>query len=287
MQLVPRHDFQRAPNLVSSPGGLSVELGEHRLALWTSHPLHWDAGGAVTTFALHAGDEAWAALALGDAPADWTVERAQTTLKESATYWREWVEALTYTGPRGDMVRHSAMTVHLLSHAPTGSLVAAPTTSLPERIGGDRNYDYRYAWVRDASLSLAVLAMVGNTQAAQRYMDWLAGLDSSTDSPLQVVYGIRGATDLTERERPELAGYRESRPARIGIHAYSQRQLDSLGYLAECALIYVQQGGAWREAYWALVRRIADYTAAHWREADSGIWELPVEQHYISSKVMS
>ena len=287
MQIMPRRDFQRAPNVLSSPGGLILELGDHRLGLWSSHRLDQVEAGATATFTLRAGETAWTVLALDEAPANWTVERARTTIQAAATYWRQWIADLSYTGPRGDMVRRSALTVHLLSYAPTGSLVAAPTTSLPERIGGDRNYDYRYAWVRDASLSLAALAMVGNTQAAERYMDWLAGLDSSTDSPLQVVYGIRGATDLTQRECPEIAGYRDSRPVRIGNHAYSQRQLDSLGYLAECALIYVQQGGPWREEYWALVRRIADYAAAHWREADSGIWELPGEQHYVSSKVMS
>jgi len=287
MQIVPRRDFQHASNVLESAGRLILELGDHHLGLWSNYTLDHTEAGAAANFTLRAGETAWMVLALDEPPSDWTVERAQTTIEAAATYWHQWIADLTYTGPRGDMVRRSAMTVHLLSYAPTGSLVAAPTTSLPERIGGDRNYDYRYALVRDASLSLAVLAMVGSTQAAQRYMDWLVDLDSSTDSPLQVVYGIRGNTDLTQRERPELAGYRESRPVRIGNHAYSQRQLDSLGYLAECAQLYVQHGGAWREEYWVLVRRAADYTAAHWREADSGIWELPGEQHYVSSKVMS
>ncbi len=240
MPITPRHDFQHASNVLSRPGGLILELGGHHLTLWTSYPLDQAEAAATAAFTLRAGEEAWAVLTLDESPVDWTVDRARTTIEAAATYWRQWVAGLTYTGPRGDMVRRSGMAVHLLSYAPTGSLVAAPTTSLPERIGGDRNYDYRYAWVRDASLALAVLAMVGNTQTAQRYMDWLVDLDSSTGSPLQVVYGIRGDVELAERERPELAGYRESQPVRIGNRAYNQRQLDSLGYLTECALVYLQ-----------------------------------------------
>lgn len=159
MQIVPRRDFQRASNVLPSPGGLILELGDRRFGLWSSHPLDQVEAGATATFTLRAGETAWTALALDETPADWTVERARTTIEAAATYWRQWMADLTYTGPRGDMVRRSAMTVHLLSYAPTGSLVAAPTASLPERMGGDRNYDYRYVWVRDASLSLAVLVL--------------------------------------------------------------------------------------------------------------------------------
>lgn len=145
MQIVPRHDFQSAPNILPRPGGLILELGDHHLALWSSQPLDNAEAGAATAFTLHAGEEAWAVLALDEAPADWTIERARASLEAAATYWRQWAAGLAYTGPRGDMVRRSAMAVHLLSYAAAGSLVAAPTTSLPERIGGDRNYDYRYA----------------------------------------------------------------------------------------------------------------------------------------------
>lgn len=229
----------------------------------------------------------WAVLESGAAGVPWSVERATRAFDDTVRAWHDWTGGLSYTGPRSDRVKRSALLVHLLSYAPSGSLVAAPTTSLPERIGGDRNYDYRFAWVRDASLSLAILSLLGDTRAAMRSMDWLAGLDSSVDAPLQVVYGIDGRTDLAQRERHNLAGYRESLPVRIGNDAFSQRQLDSLGYLADCALIYLDQGGRWRDAYWQMVRRAADYTAAHWQRPDSGIWELPAEQHYVSSKVMS
>ncbi len=287
LALQPRDNFGDAASCTRVDGGLSLRVGEHALALWTSISVEAGSDGAHSTFRLREGEEAWAVLALGEAPGAWTIELARSALRETSEYWRGWLGGLTYTGPRGDRVRRSAMAVHLLSYAPAGSLVAAPTTSLPERVGGDLNWDYRFAWVRDASLSLAVLSLLGDTQVARRYMDWLAGLGSSTDSPLQVVYRINGGTDLTERKRGDLEGYRGSLPIRFGNRASDQRQLDSLGYLAECALIYLQQGGEWRDEYWEMLRRAADYTLENWRLPDSGIWELPVEAHYVSGKVMS
>ena len=288
LDLHPRADFAAPVPLALIAGGVALAVGERALHLWTDLPLELRDGGALGTFRLGAGEECWALLSRQERAVPWTIARARTALDASVAYWRDWLGNLTYTGPRREQVRRSVMAVHLLGYAPAGSLVAAPTTSLPERVGGDRNYDYRYAWVRDASLSMAVLAMLGDTRAAKRYMDWLARLDSSTDSPLQVVYQIGGGTDLTQRERPELSGYRESRPVLIGNHAAAQRQLDSLGYLADCALIYLEEGGEWHPEHWELIRRAADYTAANWARPDSGIWELPGEQqHYVSSKVMS
>lgn len=287
LQLVPRRDFDTAAVVTPSGDGFTLQVEDTTLGFWTSGTVAAAGGGVSGTLAVARGDEIWAVLAWQESPAAWSVERASAALEATIRYWRSWVKELTYTGPRKEQILRSALTVHLLSFAPSGSLVAAPSTSLPERIGGDRNYDYRFAWVRDASLSMASLAMLGNTQVAQTYMDWLAQLDSVTDAPLQVAYGIDGRTDLTQRERTDIAGYRGSLPVRFGNHAYAQRQLDSLGYFAECALIYLKQGGSWKSAYWELIRRIADYTSAHWQQPDSGIWELSPEQHYVSSKVMS
>ncbi|MBA2595369.1 MAG: glycoside hydrolase family 15 protein, partial [Chloroflexia bacterium] len=283
----PRRDFVSAVTVRSAPGGIVFEADEIHLSLWSSHPLLAGDDSVSTTVQLQPGEAVWAVLSLGELPDAWTEARARGALAETIHYWEDWNRHLSYTGPRSDRMRRTAQTVHLLGYAPAGSLVAAPTTSLPERIGGDRNYDYRFAWVRDASLSLAILSLLGDREAARRYMDWLSELSSSTDSPLQVVYRVTGGTDLTQQERGDLAGYRESLPVRIGNHAFDQRQLDSLGYLADCALIYLKQGGAWRDAYWHMIRAAADYTVANWRLPDSGIWELPGEQHYVSSKVMS
>ncbi|HZU76331.1 MAG TPA: glycoside hydrolase family 15 protein, partial [Dehalococcoidia bacterium] len=236
---------------------------------------------------LRHGDEAWAVLAWDESPAGWSAEAAREALAATARYWLGWQRRLSYAGPRSKRIEHSALIIHLLGYAPTGALVAAPTTSLPERIGGEHNYDYRYTWVRDASLSVAGLSLLGDKETATRYLDWLATLKSSSETPLQVAYHITGATDLHQRDRTDIDGYRGSLPVRIGNRAFNQIQLGSLGYLADCTLIHIEQGGEWKPAYWPMIRRIADYTAAHWREPDSGIWELPAREQYTSSKVMS
>ena len=287
VELRPRHDFDPIARVQSVPGGVTFETGDRTIGVWLSVPVQVEHDGAQIGGRLGGGTDVWAVMGLNEVPARWSAERAAEALAETAEYWHEWQQELSFDGPRAESVRRSAQTIHLLSYAPAGSLVAAPTTSLPERIGGDRNYDYRYAWIRDASLSLGGLSMLGDTQAARRYMDWLGSLGSSTDSPLQVVYRVCGCTDLTEHRRDDLAGYRGSRPIRRGNRAFQQRQLDSLGYLAHCIALYLDQGGYWCDTYWQMVRRLAAYTSEHWHEMDSGIWELPDDAHYVSSKVMS
>lgn len=287
LHIEPRYNFGPALEARSAVSSAVFEFDGHTLGLWMSRRPTLGDDGSARTFQLKAGEDVWVVLALDENPALWSVERAAAAMEATAAYWRSWQRSLLYSGPRGSLVRRSALTVHLLSYAPAGSMVAAPTTSLPERIGGDRNYDYRFAWIRDASLSMAILAMLGCTNTAAEYMDWLAGLDSVTDSPLQVMYGVRGGTDLTQIERTDLAGYRQSRPVRFANHAFSQSQLDSLGYLIDCALVYLKRGGAWRPEYWDLICRSAEFTVKTWQETDNGIWELPQSPHYLSSKVMS
>lgn len=216
----------------------------------------------------------------------WSVERAQAAFEQTASSWRHWARRHPWLGPQREAVHASLRGIRLLSHAETGSQVAAPTTSLPERIGSDRNYDYRFAWVRDSSLALAILAVFGDLQTAEHYMDWLAARPVGARMPLQVLYRIDGVADAKESELPHVEGYRGSRPVRVGNHAADQLQLDSLGYLADCALIYLQQGGAWKPGYSRMVDELADFTVANWQRADHGIWELDEERHYVSSKVM-
>ena len=283
----PRAGFADIEPPQTLAGCTVFTIAEHSVGLWASAPLATDDSGCTADLRLAEGEQFTAVLSLNESPSVWSDSRVQLAVEQTRRTWRDWDRHIIYTGPRSERVRQSAATVRLLSYAPTGSLVAAPTTSLPERIGGDRNYDYRLAWVRDASLSLAILSLLGETSAAQRYMDWLADLDSATDSPLQVVYRIDGRIDVTQNERIDLAGYRNSLPIRFGNHAFEQRQLDSLGYFNDCAFVYLNQGGEWRDAYWNVVQAAAEYTLANWRLPDSGIWELPVEQHYVISKVMS
>jgi GH15 family glucan-1,4-alpha-glucosidase len=239
----PRANFEDVDPPKQMPGGYLFTVGEHTLSLRTSSPMAEDGEGCSTSLHLDEGEAFTAVLAVDETPAIWRDTDVKEAVQQTRDAWRDWNRLVTYTGPRAARVRQSAMAVRLLGYAPTGALVAAPTTSLPERVGGDRNYDYRLAWVRDASLSLAILSLLGDTSAAQGYMDWLAGLGSVTDSPLQVVYRVDGRVDVTQEERTDIAGYRESTPVRFGNHAFEQRQLDSLGYFNDCALVYLEQGG--------------------------------------------
>lgn len=285
--LYPRTNFVRAASIMQVPGGLELRVGSFRLGVWSTHPLQEDVTGIQAYFPLRVGEEAWVVLALREWPDTWNLTRAQHTMQETIAYWPNALSSLTYNGPRRDQARRSAMMLHLLDYAPDGSLVAAPTTSLPERLGGERNYDYRFAWVRDASLSLGALALLGDTETATRYLDWLVGLGSVSDMPLQVVYGLSGGLDLSDHERRDVSGYRGSLPIREGNRAYQQEQRGSLGYFVDCAELHLRAGGAWHQGYWELVRKVVDYVAATWGLPDSGIWELPTQAHYVSSKVLA
>ncbi|MBV9814848.1 MAG: glycoside hydrolase family 15 protein [Alphaproteobacteria bacterium] len=287
MELMPRAGF--APGLIVSPvpGGLELRVAGFALGLWASWPVEPVRDGVVATFGLAAGEGIWAVLGLADDPAVWTPEAADEALQATLQYWREWRNRYCYRGERKERVIRSALAIELLSFAPTGALAAAATTSLPERIGGDRNFDYRYAWIRDASMAIATLSVLGDVESAERYLSWLSQLRSSTEMPLQVLYRVYGGTGIEEHPRDDLAGYRQSRPVRFGNHAYSQRQIDCFGYLVDCAVIYLDQGGRWAKEYWQLIRKIADYTVRNWRKPSNGIWERDTPRHFVSSKVMS
>ena len=255
------------------------------LWVWTSRALDRDGARVHGRFLLRRGEEMWAVLASAPDEPEWTAERAERVTEAAARYWSGWQRNIAYTGPRARELRRSVMTVHLLDDAEHGSLVAAPTTSLPERIGGGWNCDYRFAWVRDASNALAIISRFG-LHDASRYLDWLAGLDSSTDSSLQVLYKLDGGLEAKQEERDDLYGYQGSRPVRFGNHAYKQRQIGAVGFLTDCARVFLEAGGRWRDEYWDLVSRVAEDVVNGWNQPDNGIWELPVRQQYISSSVM-
>ena len=165
-------------------------------------------------------------------------------------------------------------------------MVAAPTLGLPERLGGPRNYDYRYAWIRDASLSVSGLSLMGDTDTAKRYLEWLSKRSSRTEAPLQVVYGVHGRTKLSERRWRGARGYRDSQPVLLGNHAYKQCQVGSLGYVAECMWLALEHGIRWEREWTELLVRMARYACEAWDEPDSGIWELGRHQQFVASKVM-
>jgi GH15 family glucan-1,4-alpha-glucosidase len=289
MELTP-HDMFGGPVRIKTTANAQTEVGNARwLGFWASDPglAEQVTVNSRISFTSMEGKTIWMVLGDREPPSLWTERAAEQALNDTISSWSHWSSRHLYMGPRKDAVRRSVMTIRLLSFQPNGSQVAAPTCSLPEKIGSSRNYDYRYAWIRDSSLALAILAVFGDLEAAEEYMDWLAQLGSSTEMPLQVIYKINGECDIEEQELKELDGYCGSRPVRLGNDAAKQFQLDSLGYLADCALIYLQQGGKWKQAYWDLIYRIADFTAKHWQRKDNGIWELSEQRHYVTSKVMS
>ena len=286
----PRWEFKGRPEEVRQiPDGAAFRFAAGQLAVWTSFPVRIEADAVVADLIVGEGDELWAVIGWNSQPGDWTRGRAAEVFEAALRYWRDWSAKLKVDGAevRAAGLRRSAITVHLLSHAEHDATAAALTSSLPERIGGDRNYDYRFAWVRDASLSLGSLARLGNVYEVQRYLDWLCRLDSATDAPLQVCYRLDGNTRLETVELSAVRGYADSRPVRYGNRAAKQRQLGALAFFADCARIYVESGGQWQDKHWQLLRRAVNYICGYWHLPESGVWELPVEAHYVASKVMS
>jgi GH15 family glucan-1,4-alpha-glucosidase len=266
------------------PSGVSIQKGGLALRLWCSAKLEREDTGLWCEVDLNEGEELSAVLDFGSTGHGWTVAAAREALDHTRNYWREWSKAIDNETPE---IRRSAMIIHALTYAPEGSVVAAATTSVPERVGGQWNADYRLCWVRDASLSLGILERLGDWQETERYLEWLHRQQSRFGQPLGVLYGIRGERRVGQKKNKEASGYRGSAPVRIGNRAYKQFQLGSVGFLADCIWIYLQAGGTWKEHYWKLVRRVADYVRKNWTEPDNGIWELPERQHFVSSRVLS
>jgi GH15 family glucan-1,4-alpha-glucosidase len=266
------------------PSGTSIQMNNLALRLWCNFKLDRDDSGVRSEMDLREGEELCAVLELGSTGHGWTIGAARAALENTRNYWREWLKGIRHDDKQ---IRRSAMIVHSLTYAPEGSVVAAATTSVPERIGGQWNADYRLSWVRDASLSLGMLGRLGDWQETERYLDWLERQQSRFGQPLRVLYGIRGGVRMRQKKIPSATGYRDSAPVRTGNRAYKQFQLGSFGFLADCIWLYLEQGGHWQDEHWKLIRRLADYTRKHWTEPDNGIWELPERQHFVASRVLS
>ena len=214
--------------------------------------------------------------------------RVDTALAHTEDFWQEWAARSTEHGPWTDAVTRSLITLRALIYAPTGGIVAAPTTSLPEHFGGTRNWDYRYCWLRDATMLLLSLMNAGYRDEAAAWRDCLVRAAAGSPSQLQIMYGLAGERRLEEWEVPWLEGYRGARPVRVGNAAYSQRQLDVYGEVMD-ALYQAQRGGiVGTEASWALQRAMLGHLERAWREPDSGVWEMRgPPRHFTHSKVMA
>ncbi|MGI9539684.1 MAG: glycoside hydrolase family 15 protein, partial [Miltoncostaeaceae bacterium] len=241
-----------------------------------SVPMRAEGAAAEAHFTLGAGDRVWFALHPPGAGVLWGDMAVEGALNETRDYWRRWLSHCNYRGRWREMVERSAITLKLCTYSPTGAMVAAPTTSLPEAIGGPRNWDYRYAWLRDSSFTAFAFLRLGFYEEAGRFMDWLEARSRETegdDPQLQIVYGIDGESDLREVQLTHLEGYRCSGPVRIGNGAFDQLQLDVYGELMDAIYLYNKHEPISYDL-WSSIRRILDWLADNWAQPDEGIWEV-------------
>lgn len=269
--------------------GITAIAGPDMAVLRSPAPLREEEQRIVSEFTLSPGETMPFVLtyspAYGPVPPSGDPE---TLLAETDAFWQEWSAHCNYEGPWADAVLRSHITMKALTYGPTGGIVAAPTTSLPEQIGGIRNWDYRFCWLRDAALTLLSLMEAGFVDEARAWRDWLLRAAAGNPSQMQIMYGIAGEHRLPEFELPWLQGYEASRPVRIGNAAHRQFQLDIFGELTDALHVARHTGIPPSEAGWMLEKRLIEFLETVWQEPDEGIWEFRgPRQHFTYSKVMA
>ncbi|MCT9931823.1 glycoside hydrolase family 15 protein [Planotetraspora sp. A-T 1434] len=280
-RVAPRFGYATEPHTVRVQEGQAIFTAPSlSLTLTASVPLEADNQDVWSQFKLHEGESAVFALdRVGDGVEMRSCPLAEAEEQFAATvkFWRTWLSSSRYRGRWREMVHRSALTLKLLTYAPTGGIVAAPTTSLPEQIGGERNWDYRHVWIRDAAFCVYALLRLGFTGEAEAFMDFLSrhvttcGVDES--GPLQIMYGIDGRCDLPERELGHLEGYQGSAPVRTGNAAVDQLQLDIYGALIDSIYLYDKWGQPISSDQWDQVCVLVDWVCDNWDQPDEGVWE--------------
>ncbi|MFF0154803.1 glycoside hydrolase family 15 protein [Micromonospora sp. NPDC005203] len=273
LEVHPEGDVFRSPTLDVTLAAFSDS--ERQL---DARGIRRDGDGVSASFTLHAGDIGGVVLetACPHAPRSMSTEEACDLLAETRDYWRRWVGGSRYKGRWREVVERSAMTLKLMTYAPTGALVAAPTAGLPEQLGGQRNWDYRYTWIRDASFSVHALLRLGFTDEAQKYLFWLTERIREArdgDLPLQVMYRIDGSPDLSEEVLSHLEGYRGSAPVRIGNGAAGQLQLDIYGAALLSLELADRNGLIAPHEGWRKTAGLVDWLCENWNQPEDGIWE--------------
>jgi GH15 family glucan-1,4-alpha-glucosidase len=281
VDLQPRFNYARDSHETHEyEHGVVFESKTLCLALQATRPIACDEHGVHSEFSLRAGESVTFVLeqvASDYVPREYSERETREAYERTIDYWRRWLTQSRYRGRWREMVHRSALTLKLLTYQPTGAIVAAPTTSLPEQIGGERNWDYRYTWIRDAAFSLYGLLRLGFTEEAGAFMNWLTdrfreGVDMSGD-PLQTVYGIDGSRELPEQTLDHLEGYRGSAPVRIGNAAADQLQLDIYGELVDSVYLYNKYGTPIYHQAWLDLSRMVNWVGENWDQPDEGIWE--------------
>jgi GH15 family glucan-1,4-alpha-glucosidase len=277
----PRFDYGRQRHEVELyEGGAVFSSPGFTMTLATSRPLERSGDDVTSRFTLTHGKSATFVLQQTEPGARLrpTTEAASAdSFNRTVRYWRGWLSHSVYRGRWREMVNRSALTLKLLTYRPTGAIVAAPTTSLPEHLGGERNWDYRYTWVRDAAFSMYALLRLGFTEEAEEFITWLTDRFGETDygegGPLQIMYGIDGRSDLTEEVLDHLEGYEGSAPVRIGNGAATQLQLDIYGELIDSIYLYNKYGEPISYDAWMEIHKIIEWLCENWDQTDEGIWE--------------
>ena len=293
MRCEPAFDYARADHETTrTADGAVFRSADTAFGLATPVDLDRTARGVTSTFTLSHGDRTCFILhpvnGQGGATLPGSLGDEEQLLNQTLDYWRAWISQCTYTGRWREEVYRSALALKLLTFEPTGAVVAAQTAGLPEAIGGVRNWDYRYTWIRDAAFTIYGLLRIGFTEEAAAFLDWLEQrCHEREDGQLQIVYGIDGRHDLTETALDHLDGYRGSAPVRIGNAAADQLQLDIYGELMDAVYLCNKYHAPISYDFWTHLHNLVDWVCDHWDQKDEGIWEVRGErQHFVYSKLM-